>query len=322
MNATISLVDLAGPQVLGEYLNWGLMGALTVQVYLYHILFPEDARTTRAFVYIIFAIEWLQTILITDDAFDKYALHYGDVNNLVKLRLAWFSVPVLGGIVSAAVQLYYARRIWLLSKSDILAGIIAILSLTQGAAGVASGILVKNQSASQAASQDKSLPAISVWLGGSTLVDIMIAVSMTFLLLRTRSGLKHSDTMVMKLVRLIIESGTLTATVAVVAVVLFAALPGTVYYEFPALILAKLYANTMVTSLNNRAFLHKLRPNVNTMSNSDSEQSHSRVFNGGIVSNPGHSRNTLRVDVLKETRVVSDYEMGEFPRKSRADSMV
>ena len=34
-------------------------------------------------VYTIFAIEWLQTILITDDAFDKYALHYGDVDNLV-----------------------------------------------------------------------------------------------------------------------------------------------------------------------------------------------------------------------------------------------
>lgn len=84
-------------------------------------------------MYIIFVIEWLQTILITNDAFDKYALHYGDVNNLVKLRLAWFSVPVLGGIVSAAVQLYYARRIWLLSKSDVLAGIIAVVRIIPNA---------------------------------------------------------------------------------------------------------------------------------------------------------------------------------------------
>lgn len=123
--------------------------------------------------------------------------------------------------------------------------------------------------------------------------------------------------MVMKLVRLVIESGTLTATVAVVGVVLFAALPGTVYYEFPALILAKLYANTLVTSLNNRAFLYKLRPNVNTMSGSDSGPNHSRVFNGGIASSNGmhsHSRSMVRVDVLKETRVVSDYELGEFPQ--------
>ncbi len=122
--------------------------------------------------------------------------------------------------------------------------------------------------------------------------------------------------MVMKLVRLVIESGTLTATVAVVGVVLFAALPGTVYYEFPALILAKLYANTLVTSLNNRAFLHKLRTNVHTLSDSDTVTSHSRMFNGGVASTPGHShsRNMVRVDVLKETRVVSDYELGEFPQ--------
>ncbi|PIL27264.1 hypothetical protein GSI_10409 [Ganoderma sinense ZZ0214-1] len=283
----------------------------------------------RPAVYMIFATEWLQTILITDDAFNKYALHYGDVNNLVKLRLAWFSVPVLGGIVSAAVQLYYARRIWLLSKSNVLAGVIAVLSLAQGAAGIASGILVKNRPASQASSQDKSLPAISVSLRYREYNAFVHAdtpdqrrikgtpacslAQPTPQLLRTRTGLKHSDTMVMKLVRLVIESGTLTATVAVVAVVLFAALPGTVYYEFPSLILAKLYANTLVTSLNNRAFLHKLRPNVNTMSGSDSAPSHSRVYNGGIASTHRHSRSMVRVDVLKETRVVADYELGSFP---------
>lgn len=79
-------------------------------------------------MYIIFAVEWAQTILIMDDAFDKYALKFGDVSNLVDLRLAWFSVPVLGGIVSAAVQLFYARRIWLLSKSALLSGVVVVVS--------------------------------------------------------------------------------------------------------------------------------------------------------------------------------------------------
>ncbi|EJF59156.1 hypothetical protein DICSQDRAFT_31848, partial [Dichomitus squalens LYAD-421 SS1] len=68
----------------------------------------------------IFAVEWAQTLIIMDDAFDKYAYNFGDVNKLVELRNAWLSGPFLGGVVGAAVQLFYARHIWLLSKSRLL----------------------------------------------------------------------------------------------------------------------------------------------------------------------------------------------------------
>lgn len=60
-----------------------------------------------------------------------------------------------------------------------------------------------------------------------------------------------------KLARLAIESGTVTASVAIVDVVMFSALPQTLYHECPALALSKLYANMMLASLNNRAFLRQ-----------------------------------------------------------------
>lgn len=117
-----------------------------------------------------------------------------------------------------------------------------------------------------------------------------------------------------------IESGTLTATVAVVGVVLFAALPGTIYYECPALILAKLYANTMVTSLNNRAFLQIQKPSVATMSHSSADVGtmSRRTFNttrpsDAVVTSMG----SVRVDVLNETHfdsAVPDYEMDAYAR--------
>ncbi|TBU42778.1 hypothetical protein BD309DRAFT_962155 [Dichomitus squalens] len=43
------VASLTGPQISGEYLNWGLMGVLSVQVYLYKILFPNERRSTSAF---------------------------------------------------------------------------------------------------------------------------------------------------------------------------------------------------------------------------------------------------------------------------------
>ncbi|OJT05447.1 hypothetical protein TRAPUB_3736 [Trametes pubescens] len=98
---------------------------------------------------------------------------------------------------------------------------------------------------------------MQTWLGGSALADIVIAVTMTILLLKTKTGFRRSDSLVNKLARLAIESGTVTASVAIVDVVMFSALPQTLYHECPALALSKLYANMMLASLNNRAFIRR-----------------------------------------------------------------
>ncbi|TBU38210.1 hypothetical protein BD309DRAFT_1058471, partial [Dichomitus squalens] len=229
-------------QILGDFLNWGLLGALTVQVYLYHITFSKDSVGLRVFVYVTYALELAQTILtMAESTFDKFVYKFGDVGNAVQLHITWLTVPVMCGIVAAAVQIFYARRIWVLSRSNFLAAVVIILALMQGSTGVATGVVVGT--------------AIWIWLAGSAAVDVIIAISMTILLLRTKSGIRHSDSMVNALVRLVIESGVLTATIAIVTIVLYAALPGTSYYTCPSAVLAKLYANTMITSLNNRAYI-------------------------------------------------------------------
>ncbi|OBZ73413.1 hypothetical protein A0H81_07271 [Grifola frondosa] len=248
-----TIPDLAGPQMLGFLLNWGLQGVLSNQVYLYHINFPNDSWKLKALVYGIFVFEWAQTILITTTAFEAFVYGWGNIESLTVFHTTWLSVPIMCGIVAAVVQIFYARRILILSQSRVLAGVVVVLALVQGSAALAGGIMLKRLTS--ASEQSTTTPAIATWLGGSALVDIVIAVTMTILLLRTKSGLMQSDNLVNRLVRLVIESGTLTASVALVDVILFSAIPNQLYHECPALILAKLYANTMVTSLNNRTFL-------------------------------------------------------------------
>ncbi|EIW53744.1 uncharacterized protein TRAVEDRAFT_81795, partial [Trametes versicolor FP-101664 SS1] len=246
----------AGPQLLGQFLNWGLMGALSIQVYLYHIMFPKDQLSLRLFVYGILAFEWVQTGLITANAFQVFVYNFGDVPNLLKFHNSWFSVPIMCGVVSVAVQFFYARRIFVLSGSMVLAGVICVLALTQGSAAIASGVMVSRHTCEVNTSVELTV-AEQTWLGGSALADIVIAVTMTILLLKTKTGFRRSDSLVNKLARLAIESGTITASVAIVDVVMFSALPQTLYHECPALALAKLYANMMLASLNNRAFIRQ-----------------------------------------------------------------
>ena len=61
---------------------------------------------------------------------------------------------------------------------------------------------------------------------------------------------KKTRDLVTKLIRLTIKTGSLTATIAVVDAILFLAVPDSNYHITPALILAKLYSNTLLVKFN------------------------------------------------------------------------
>ncbi|KAH9930193.1 uncharacterized protein B0H18DRAFT_953145 [Fomitopsis serialis] len=63
-----------------------------------------------------------------------------------------------------------------------------------------------------------------------------------------------------KIIRLVVETGTLTAGVAIVTLILCTRLPGTQYYETTLYVLTKLYANTFLANLVSRAFLEPPTP--------------------------------------------------------------
>ncbi|TBU42777.1 hypothetical protein BD309DRAFT_922897 [Dichomitus squalens] len=158
-------------------------------------------------------------------------------------------------------------------------------------------------------------------MGGSALADILIAVSLTILLhlLKSRSGLREMDTIVKKIILLVIESGTLTTAVAVVGVVLFAVLPGTIYYEFPAVILAKLNANTMVTSLHNREVLKiQNQSSATTHGSTKPDTIFNRMFRTTMATDAAATTvDSVRLDVPTEAHYdpwIPDYEMDTYTR--------
>lgn len=49
-------------------------------------------------VYGVFTLETIQTFISTRDAYGTFATGLGDLNSLDKVRTAWLTVPILGGI--------------------------------------------------------------------------------------------------------------------------------------------------------------------------------------------------------------------------------
>ncbi|KAG7097841.1 hypothetical protein E1B28_005156 [Marasmius oreades] len=239
----------AGPFLLGYLLNYGLYGALTVQVYLYYIAFQNDRTAVKAIVYGVYLVETAQVFMITYDAFQNFVYGFGQPGALNKINLLSFDCCIIDGAVACVVQTFFAYRIFLLSKSKLLTGIIVLISLVQLGGAITTAAQAETDSVFSQV-RENFIP-VSLWLGGSAACDIVIAVSMTYVLSRYDPSIRETRDLVRRIIRLTMETGSLTATVATVDLILFLSSKFP-YHVTPALALAKLYSNSMMVIFNSR----------------------------------------------------------------------
>ena len=90
--------------------------------------FPQDRLFLKLLVLWVFIWEWIQTGLLTQISFQIYVYRFGDFEALTNLWNSWFSVPVMSAIVACVVQCYFGWRIWVLSRSRIIFGVIIFVS--------------------------------------------------------------------------------------------------------------------------------------------------------------------------------------------------
>ncbi|OSX60907.1 hypothetical protein POSPLADRAFT_1047227 [Postia placenta MAD-698-R-SB12] len=240
INATLT-------ELIGSFFNWGLQGLLSLQLF-----------------YVTFLMELLQTTFQSAGVYAQLIVVYLPPNYM-PLNLLTYGVPILSIFISVVVQWFYAWRISVISGRRLrwLAFLVVLLSLGQSAAGIVSTVMSGRQSGTH---WEVSATPIMVWLGGSALVDIMIATSMSLLLHRHKTGDGQMDALINRLIVYVLETGASTAGVAVLTLALFIrdkiALQR---YEdmykdvqgpaLPTLLCDLPYANTAMISLNNRARL-------------------------------------------------------------------
>ncbi|KAK0484833.1 hypothetical protein IW261DRAFT_1668975 [Armillaria novae-zelandiae] len=226
------IAELSGPYIVAGLLNWGLFGTLSVQLYLYYLAFPNDRRSLKYLVYGIYVTEFVQTMFVAHDMFAMYGYGFGDLDALTKMNFLWITVPIMSAIVSFVGQVFYAYRIFILSKSQIIPIAIICVSLTSSVAATITGIY--------------AFQAGNVIKLGERKASIAIG------LMRSNTGFHRTQVLLTKIIRLTIETGSVTAVFTLLTFILFIGFPGHSYHSAPALLVPKLYANAIYMVLNSR----------------------------------------------------------------------
>lgn len=292
--STQDIHKISRPELLTIPLNSGLLGVLSVQVFLYSLAFPNDRVYMKCLVHGIYILELLQSVLAIYAGFRKFVTGFGDADAVDRVNTAWLSIPILTAIDTFIVQGFYAHRISILARANKVAGAIIALSLIQLGGGIVVGVHTVQKKYYSSLTAPKYLVFQGIWVGiwivGSVLCDIVIAVCMTYYLSRYDSTIQQTKMILKKIIRLTIGTGSLTAVIGIVAFFL-AVLPNSPgYYQIPVSIIGKVYANSMLVLLNSRMLLHsnhERTPSMNVTvmrfrtashnSNDDARDDHARL---------------------------------------------
>lgn len=253
-----NIAQITAPQILGTLFNWGLYGVLSIQVYIYYLNFPDDKLSTKCLVYGTYLFEVAQTCITAANVFFWFASGYGNMDHLGNTYFSPLDTPFLCGIVAAVVQCFFAYRIYNLQRSYwwICIGII-LTSLIQTAGAFGTAFRAYKLGQFTRFHENAIFPqSFHVWLLGDTVSDVLIAGSMLWIFYKSRKQeYQHADKILTKLVFLIVETNTLTASMALLSFIFYAAFPGQDYFICTTFIMGKLYSNTLLVTFNNRIAL-------------------------------------------------------------------
>jgi len=156
----------------------------------------------------------------------------------------------VNSLVDFLVQLYYARRVYIVSNSAIIPVMIVLLSANCLGLGV---VFTVRSHALKAWSRYNSLiPVTCIGLGSAVLADILIASSMCWSLYHKRTGFARTDSIIMTLMSYSINSGLLTGLLTIAVLISFAADSSNMTWEMLYWPMGKIYANSLLAMLNSR----------------------------------------------------------------------
>ncbi|KAJ7244820.1 hypothetical protein C8J57DRAFT_1363096 [Mycena rebaudengoi] len=196
-------------ELVGYLLHWGLFGTLTIQIYLYFEAFPNDRLFNKCLVYGIYIVELSQTILVTDDAFTNFGPGFGNIETLTNMHFHWLTVPLMSGLVSFVGQSFHAYRVHIVSKSWVIPILIVAVALTSTVGGIVTGVFSFIAGDITRLNNQRTSTAVGVWCGGSAACDILIALA------KSDTGFRQTRVLFSKLIRLTIETGSITGTITV-----------------------------------------------------------------------------------------------------------
>jgi len=288
-----------GVLLLGLFFNTYLYGLVTYQFIVYRNTKYNDPLWIRSIVGSLFCIDTLHSAVAVYAAWEMCVTNYG---NPASLAFVSWTIPFTAcatALAALVTQAFLGHRVLVLTKSKLLVGVIALCSIIGFVfglyAGIYSGILH-----AVAKFGPLSFP-VTMWLVFQTSADVIITISLSYILSRSRTGFRRTDTIINRLIRGAVQTGLFASLFALADMFSFLLHRNTNLYAMFAYPLGRIYTNTLLDTLNARLGLKHMTGTMDA--DSDSNANAFRLQNQSQTLAP-HQVHSIQVQ--KETMQVTD----------------
>lgn len=160
--------------------------------------------------------------------------------------------PTMTAIIAFSCQCFFAWRVYRLMHSWWCPALIVIIGGVSFLSAIGSTIGV--EIVIQFAEFQRFQVVVVLWLACAALADMIITVALVWTLQKSRTGFTATDDVITRLIRGTIQTGMATTVFAVTDLILFCASTTTLHLVFN-LPLAKLYVNSLLSTLNARTLI-------------------------------------------------------------------
>ncbi|KAJ7728808.1 hypothetical protein DFH07DRAFT_1066324 [Mycena maculata] len=258
-----------GALIIAAYIGCALWGVNMLQRhYIYYWNYPEDSWPMKTMVAFLLIVDTAHKILITKVPWFTLIQNWGRISAILAspqeaLHEAW-----VGSIIIIVVQLYYLRRIAKFASTTrharswwlwLIFAILVALSVLQVPVTIAYCVFSINR---QNIFIPINLHLKRAGLVAAAVVDVVIAVAMIMLLRETESAdgemyrSKRTSRTIRRLTVIIVNTGLVTAVVAIISLILDETASGTDFWtaiaQYPQ---CSIYLSTFLANLNARRYI-------------------------------------------------------------------
>ncbi|KAJ6594854.1 hypothetical protein B0H19DRAFT_1366610 [Mycena capillaripes] len=248
--ASQKVQDLFGPMLIGVLLNTTLYGVLLVQMSMYYKHYKQDRKWFRYLAFYLLIAETANVVFDVGLIYEPLITRYGTAKAREVSPLLLRPDAAVTVAISTPIQLFVAWRIQVITHSYFFPIIIGLTSLISFAGGLSVTTMVTLHS--NYSSFANLHPFVTTWLSASAACDVILSAALIYSLYTRKSGERSTDRYINRIIRLTVQTGSITAIAALLDLFIFLFSPGSTLqfvWDFP---LSKLYSNALFSTLNSR----------------------------------------------------------------------
>ncbi|KDR71446.1 hypothetical protein GALMADRAFT_786596 [Galerina marginata CBS 339.88] len=303
------MVDI--PKTFGALMVGGIIaavfsGMVTAQAFSYFKYYVNDPRGIKALVGVVWFLDFCHTIFVSVALWDHLIAHFGDAARIDYIPWSLAITIAFTAVLTFLVHLFFIFRIFKLSMNNFVIaiplGLLACARLCFACLTTAKMIKLKSL---------KSFVELYTWsfscgLSLSSLLDILITTLLCYLLLQNHKKNSSMNGILDALMLYAFENGSLTCAATVTSLICWLTMHTNLIFMGIHFVISKLYANSLLATLNARKNLHQTQHRSQHSGSSD--RNHAIMFPDSF----GLSRNTPSLKIkVDETKIsTSDANSG------------